>query len=87
MGGGDARASAAQLLYFAASASKPSSACLQPRKPIVVGGADNPTFVGNHALATLEDAAGGGLGSAPPSVFPSITGRPKHPGIMVGMDQ
>ena len=24
---------------------------------------------------------------APRSVFPSIVGRPKHPGIMVGMDQ
>jgi len=24
---------------------------------------------------------------APRAVFPSIVGRPKHPGIMVGMDQ
>jgi len=27
------------------------------------------------------------MGDAPRAVFPSIVGRPKMPGIMVGMDQ
>ena len=53
-----------------------------------------------HLIMGEEDAAalvvdnGSGMckagfagDDAPRSVFPSIVGRPKHPGIMVGMDQ
>jgi actin beta/gamma 1 len=35
----------------------------------------------------LHRLAGFAGDDAPRAVFPSIVGRPKHPGIMVGMDQ
>ena len=50
--------------------------------------------MGDEEVATLVVDTGSGMckagfagDDAPKAVFPSIVGRPKMPGIMVGMDQ